>query len=104
MPRFRRIIDQESAGLQQRSSCLCSTPQRGRTPSIRRVNSKKPQDITGIVLTKLDGTAKGGVVLAIHRDLGLPVKFIGVGEQVDDLQPFDAEDFARALFERRPEA
>ena len=61
-------------------------------------------DITGIVLTKLDGTAKGGVVLAIHRDLGLPVKFIGVGEQVDDLQPFDAEDFARALFERRPEA
>ena len=61
-------------------------------------------DITGIILSKLDGTAKGGVVLAIHRDLGLPVKFIGVGEQVDDLQPFDAEDFARALFERRPEA
>ena len=56
------------------------------------------------MLTKLDGTAKGGVVLAIHRDLGLPVKFIGGGEQVDDLQPFDAEDFARALFERRPEA
>ena len=43
-------------------------------------------------------------MLAIHRDLDLPVKFIGVGEQVDDLQPFDAEDFARALFERRPEA
>ena len=55
---------------------------------------------TGIVLTKLDGTAKGGVVLAIREDLGLPVKFIGVGEQVDDLQPFDAADFARALFER----
>ena len=65
---------------------------------------KEAAGITGIVLTKLDGTAKGGVVLAIHRDLGLPVKFIGVGEQVDDLQPFDAEDFARALFERRPEA
>ncbi len=56
--------------------------------------------LTGIVLTKLDGTAKGGVVLAIREDLGLPVKFIGVGEQVDDLQPFDAKDFARALFER----
>lgn len=56
--------------------------------------------ITGIVLTKLDGTAKGGVVLAIREELGLPVKFIGVGEQVDDLQPFDADDFARALFER----
>ena len=65
---------------------------------------KEAAGLTGIVLTKLDGTAKGGVVLAIHRDLGLPVKFIGIGEQVDDLQPFDAEDFARALFERRPEA
>lgn len=65
---------------------------------------KEAAGLTGIVLTKLDGTAKGGVVLAIHQDLGLPVKFIGVGEQVDDLQPFDAEDFARALFERRPEA
>jgi len=56
-------------------------------------------DITGIVLTKLDGTAKGGVVLAIHEELGLPVKFIGVGEQIDDLQPFDAAAFAAALFE-----
>ena len=61
---------------------------------------KEAAGLTGIVLTKLDGTAKGGVVLAIREDLGLPVKFIGVGEQVDDLQPFDAEDFARALFER----
>ena len=55
--------------------------------------------ITGIVLTKLDGTAKGGVVLAIKEGLGIPVKFIGVGEQIDDLQPFDAQDFARALFD-----
>ena len=54
--------------------------------------------ITGIVLTKLDGTAKGGVVLAIKEGLSIPVKYIGVGEQIDDLQPFDAEDFARALF------
>ena len=54
--------------------------------------------ITGIVLTKLDGTAEGGVVLAIKEGLGIPVKYIGVGEQIDDLQPFDAEDFARALF------
>lgn len=59
--------------------------------------------ITGIILTKLDGTAKGGVVLPIREDLGLPVKFIGVGEQVDDLQPFDAHDFARALFTREKE-
>ena len=54
--------------------------------------------ITGIVLTKLDGTAKGGVVLAIKEGLGIPVKYIGVGEQIDDLQPFDADDFAKALF------
>lgn len=56
--------------------------------------------ITGIVLTKLDGTAKGGVVLAIKQELGLPVKFIGVGEQIDDLQEFIPKDFAKALFER----
>ena len=54
--------------------------------------------ITGIVLTKLDGTAKGGVVLAIKEGLGIPVKYIGVGEHIDDLQPFDADDFAKALF------
>ncbi|WBY64861.1 MAG: Signal recognition particle receptor FtsY [Thermocaproicibacter melissae] len=60
-------------------------------------------DITGIVLTKLDGTPRGGVVLAIRKELGLPVKFIGVGEQVDDLQPFDADQFAEALFERQEE-
>ena len=56
-------------------------------------------EITGIVLTKLDGTARGGVVLSIMDDLKIPVKFVGVGEQVDDLQPFDAEAFAQGLFE-----
>ena len=57
--------------------------------------------ITGIVLTKLDGTPKGGVVLPIKRDLNLPVKFIGVGEQIDDLQPFDARMFTEALFDNQ---
>ena len=61
---------------------------------------KNAADITGIVLTKLDGTPKGGVVIAIREDLKIPVKFIGVGEQLDDLQPFDADEFARALFEQ----
>ena len=61
---------------------------------------KNAANITGIVLTKLDGTAKGGVVLAIREHLDMPVKFIGVGEQVDDLQPFDADEFADALFAR----
>lgn len=60
---------------------------------------KNAADITGIVLTKLDGTPKGGVVLPIKQALGLSVKFIGVGEQVDDLQPFDAAAFADALFD-----
>jgi fused signal recognition particle receptor len=54
-------------------------------------------EVTGIVLTKLDGTAKGGIALAIARELGIPVKLIGIGEQLDDLRPFDADDFARAL-------
>ena len=53
--------------------------------------------MTGIVLTKLDGTAKGGIALAIARDLGIPVKLIGVGEQLEDLRPFDADEYARAL-------
>lgn len=55
-------------------------------------------DITGIVLTKLDGTAKGGIVISIHRELGIPVKLVGVGEKIDDLQEFNAHDFAEALF------
>lgn len=61
---------------------------------------KNAAGITGVVLTKLDGTARGGVVLAVKEELGIPVKFIGVGEQIDDLQPFDARKFASALFER----
>jgi fused signal recognition particle receptor len=54
--------------------------------------------VTGIVLTKLDGTAKGGIVLAIAHELGIPVKLVGVGEGIEDLRPFDPNDFARALF------
>ena len=53
--------------------------------------------MTGVVLTKLDGTARGGIALAIAAELGLPVKLIGVGESVEDLRPFDPQDFARAL-------
>ena len=64
---------------------------------------KNAAGITGIVLTKLDGTAKGGVVLSIKEELGVPVKYIGVGEQMDDLQPFNADDFANALFTKNEE-
>ena len=60
---------------------------------------KNAADITGMILTKLDGTAKGGIVLSIKRELGFPVKFIGVGEQIDDMKPFDPEEYVKALFE-----
>ena len=56
-------------------------------------------DVTGIILTKLDGTAKGGIAVAIQSELGIPVKYIGVGEQIDDMQKFHAEEFVRALFD-----
>ena len=58
-------------------------------------------DITGIILTKLDGTAKGGIAVAIHSELGIPVKYIGVGETIDDLQKFDADEFVNALFDQQ---
>ena len=60
---------------------------------------KEVADITGLILTKLDGTAKGGIVLAIKHDMNIPVRYIGVGEQINDLQPFNSKDFAKALFD-----
>ena len=56
--------------------------------------------VTGIILTKMDGTAKGGVIIGIHDQLKIPVKFIGIGEKIDDLEPFEPEAFLKALFER----
>jgi fused signal recognition particle receptor len=61
---------------------------------------KEATDITGIVLTKLDGTAKGGVIISIQEELSVPVSYIGVGEEIDDLQPFDPSRFVQALFEK----
>ena len=63
----------------------------------REFNKTVP--LTGLIVTKLDGTSKGGMVVAIQKELGLPIKFIGLGEEPDDLQPFDAKQFAQALFE-----
>ncbi len=60
---------------------------------------KEATDISGIVLTKLDGTAKGGVIIGIHEELGVPVQYIGIGEDIEDLQPFDATRFVQALFD-----
>jgi fused signal recognition particle receptor len=61
---------------------------------------KESTDISGIVLTKLDGTAKGGVIISIQEELNVPVRYIGVGEEVEDLQPFEPAGFVQALFEK----
>jgi fused signal recognition particle receptor len=61
----------------------------------------KAVKLTGLIVTKLDGTSKGGMVVAIQKELGLPIKFVGLGEQADDLQPFDARQFAQALFSEK---
>lgn len=99
LSKISRIIDKSLPGC-SKEVLLVLDATTGQNAVNQAREFKEAAGLTGIVLTKLDGTAKGGVVLAIREDLGLPVKFIGVGEQVDDLQPFDAEDFARALFER----
>ena len=64
---------------------------------------KEVADITGIILTKLDGTAKGGIAVAIQAELDIPVKYIGVGESIDDLQKFNADEFVNALFDIKQE-
>ena len=72
----------------------------GQNAVLQAKEFKEASKITGLVLTKLDGTAKGGIVLSIKQELGIPVKFIGVGEKIDDMKPFDGAEFASALFER----
>ncbi len=75
----------------------------GQNALVQAKTFKEVSDISGIVLTKLDGTAKGGIAIAIQAELGIPVKYIGIGEQIDDLQKFDADSFVNALFERPSE-
>ena len=72
----------------------------GQNAVLQAKEFKEASKITGLVLTKLDGTAKGGIVLSIKQELGIPVKFIGVGEKIDDMKPFNGAEFASALFER----
>ncbi len=74
----------------------------GQNALVQAREFREAADITGIILTKLDGTAKGGIAVAIHSELNIPVKYIGVGEQIDDLQKFDANDFVNALFDVKP--
>ena len=97
LAKIRRVIDRELPDA-DKESLLVLDATTGQNAVNQASEFAKATGITGIVLTKLDGTAKGGVVLAIKQELGIPVKFIGVGEQVDDLQPFDALEFSKALF------
>ena len=98
LAKINRIIDRELPDA-DKEVLLVLDATTGQNAVNQAREFKKAADITGIVLTKLDGTAKGGIVLSIHEELGVPVKYIGVGEQIDDLQPFDPDDFAKALFE-----
>lgn len=97
LSKIRRVIDRELPDA-DKEALLVLDATTGQNAVNQAVEFAKATGITGIVLTKLDGTAKGGVVLAIKETLGIPVKFIGVGEKVDDLQPFDAMEFSKALF------
>lgn len=98
--KISRVIDRELPGC-DRETLLVLDAATGQNAVNQAREFQSAAGITGIVLTKLDGTPKGGVVLPIKQELGLPVKFIGVGEQVDDLQPFDATSFADALFDNQ---
>ena len=97
LAKLRKIIDRElpEAG---RETLLVLDATTGQNGLIQARSFKETAGLTGIVLTKLDGTAKGGIVIAIARELGVPVKFVGVGEGIDDLRPFDPEEFVNDLF------
>lgn len=102
LSKINRIIDRELPDA-DKEVLLVLDATTGQNAVNQASEFAKATGITGIVLTKLDGTAKGGVVLAIRDGLGIPVKYIGVGEQIDDLQPFDPVSFSKALFENGDE-
>lgn len=99
--KISRVIDRELPDA-SRETLLVLDATTGQNAVNQAKDFKDAAGITGIILTKLDGTARGGVVLAINNELDVPVKFVGVGEQIDDLQPFDADTFASALFDIKP--
>lgn len=98
LAKISRVIEREAAGCDL-EVLLVLDATTGQNAVSQARQFKEAAGITGIVLTKLDGTARGGIVIAIKDELGLPVKYIGVGEQIDDLQPFVPEEFVEALFE-----
>ena len=97
LAKINRVIDRELPGA-ARENLLVLDATTGQNAILQAKEFKNAAEITGLVLNKLDGTAKGGIVLSIRKELGIPVKFIGVGEKIDDMQEFDAKEFADALF------
>ena len=98
LEKMSRIIEREAPGC-DRENLLVIDATTGQNALIQAREFSKVTHLTGIVLTKLDGSAKGGIVCAVKLETGVPVKFVGVGEQIDDLMPFDPEMFAKALIE-----
>ncbi len=97
LAKIDRVIDRELPGA-DRETLLVLDATTGQNAVSQAKEFSSAAKITGITLNKLDGTAKGGIIVSIKQELGIPVKFIGVGEKIDDMQEFDAEDFVRALF------
>ena len=98
LAKINRVIDRELPGA-SRENLLVLDATTGQNAVIQAKEFSKAASITGITLNKLDGSAKGGIVISIKQELGIPVKFIGVGEKIDDMQQFDAKQFIDALFE-----
>ena len=99
LKKIRRVISREQPGAPH-ETLLVLDATTGQNGLQQAKIFKEATDIDGIVLTKLDGTAKGGVIISIQEELGVPVRYIGVGEDIEDLQPFEAKRFVEALFER----
>lgn len=99
LAKIDRVINRELPGA-DKETLLVLDATTGQNAVIQAKEFREASKITGLILTKLDGTAKGGIVISIKKELGIPVKFIGVGEKIDDMKPFDAEEFSKALFER----
>ena len=98
LAKINRVIDRELPEA-ARENLLVLDATTGQNAILQAKEFKNAANITGLVLNKLDGTAKGGIVISIKRELGIPVKFIGVGEKIDDMQEFDASEFVDALFD-----
>ncbi len=97
LAKINRVIGRELPDA-DRETLLVLDATTGQNAVIQAKEFKGAAEITGLILTKLDGTAKGGIIFSIKQELGIPVKFIGVGEQIEDMKPFNAEEFAGALF------